>query len=213
MTPFSLQGVYAITDGSVGADLFSKVEQALQGGITILQYRDKSTDKQRRLFEAKTLREYCHQFNVPLIINDDVQLAITAQADGVHLGSEDGALLEARKLLGSESLIGVSCYNDITLAKEAEALGADYVAFGSFFPSPTKPHAPRAPLETLTKAKAQLTTPICCIGGITHDNAASLIEQQADMIAVISTIFATQNISESTRSLTKLFCNDSAQCQ
>lgn len=202
---YSLKGLYAITDGSTGDELYAKVEQALQGGIRILQYRDKTADTQRRLAEAKTLREYCQRFHVPLIINDDVQLAIASQADGVHLGNEDGSFLEARKLLGDERIIGVSCYNDIQLAQQAEELGADYVAFGSFFPSPTKPNAPRANAETLRQAKAQLASPICCIGGITLDNAPLLIDQKPDMLAVISAIFAKENITKSTQRFTQLF--------
>lgn len=202
---YSLKGLYAITDSSTGDELYAKVEQALQGGISILQYRDKTADTQRRLAEAKTLRKYCQRFHVPLVINDDVQLAIASQADGVHLGSEDGSFLEARKLLGDEHIIGVSCYNDIQLAKQAEALGADYVAFGSFFPSPTKPNAPRANAETLRQAKAQLASPICCIGGITHDNASLLIDHKPDMLAVISAIFAKENITKSTQRFTQLF--------
>ncbi|CAA6802012.1 MAG: Thiamin-phosphate pyrophosphorylase (EC [uncultured Thiotrichaceae bacterium] len=202
---YSLKGLYAITDGSVGDELFAKVEQALQGGISILQYRDKSTDKDKRLAEAKTLCAYCHQYNVPLIINDDVQLAIASHADGVHLGSEDGSFLDARNLLGPESIIGVSCYNDIALAKKAEVIGADYVAFGSFFPSLTKPSAPQATIQTLRDAKAQLKSPICCIGGITLENAPLLIQEKPDMLAVISTIFASDNIAKSSNTFKQLF--------
>lgn len=203
--PYAFNGLYAITDGSTGNELFQKTEQALQGGIAILQYRDKTQDTSRRLTEANTLRELCHRFSIPLIINDDVQLAIDAQANGVHLGVDDGSFLAARQRLGTDSIIGVSCYNDLTLAKKAEALGADYVAFGSFFSSPTKPHAPQATVETLREAKNQLTTPICCIGGITLDNAPLLLAEKPDMLAVISCIFATQNITENTRIFAELF--------
>lgn len=202
---YELRGIYAITDGSIGNDLFTKVEQALQGGIGVLQYRDKTSDSSRRLAEANTLRELCNDFAIPLIINDDVQLAVDANAAGVHLGIDDGSIYQARQQLGADSIIGVSCYNELTQARAAEEAGADYVAFGSFFPSPTKPNAPRANATTLRTAKSQLTTPVCCIGGITLDNAHLLLTEAPEMLAVISAIFSSSDITGSTHTFAKLF--------
>lgn len=184
-----MKGLYAITDDSTGNLLLEKVEQALLGGAAIVQYRDKTTDSARREQEARALRALCHEHNALFIINDDVALAKTVQADGVHVGREDSALTVARAALGNTAIIGVSCYNQLELALTAAQHGADYIAFGSFFPSPTKPNAPRATLELLHQAHQQLTLPICAIGGITLENAPDLLVNGADMLAVITDVF------------------------
>lgn len=186
MTP---NGLYVITDGSTGEILLSKVEQALRGGAAIVQYRDKTTDQARREQEAAALRSLCQQHHALFIINDDVALAKAVQADGVHVGRDDSALSTAREALGKAAIIGVSCYNQLELALNAAERGADYIAFGSFFPSPTKPNAPRATLELLHQARQQLALPICAIGGITLENAPDLLANGADMLAVITDVF------------------------
>lgn len=186
----TLNGLYVITDGSTGDVLLSKVEQALRGGAAIVQYRDKTTDTARREQEAAALRTLCQQHNALFIINDDVALAKAVQADGVHVGRDDSALSIARQALGKAPIIGVSCYNQLQLALSAAEQGADYIAFGSFFPSPTKPNAPRATLELLQQARQQLTLPICAIGGITLENAPDLLVNGADMLAVITDVFS-----------------------
>lgn len=186
MTP---NGLYVITDGSTGDTLLSKVEQALRGGAAIVQYRDKTTDQARREQEAAALRSLCQQHHALFIINDDVALAKAVQADGVHVGRDDSALSAAREALGKAAIIGVSCYNQLELALSAAEQGADYIAFGSFFSSPTKPNAPRATLELLRQARQQLTLPICVIGGITLENAPDLLANGADMLAVITDVF------------------------
>lgn len=185
----TLNGLYVITDGSTDDVLLSKVEQTLRGGAAIVQYRDKTTDTIRREQEAAALRSLCQQHNALFIINDDVALAKTVQADGVHVGREDSALVAVRDYLGNTAIIGVSCYNQLELALSAAKQGANYIAFGSFFPSPTKPNAPRATLELLHQARQQLTLPICAIGGITLDNAPDLLANGADMLAVITDVF------------------------
>ena len=192
----NLRGLYVITDGSTGDVLLSKVEQALLGRATIVQYRDKTTDSARREQEARALRALCHEHNALFIINDDVALAKTVQADGVHVGREDSALTVARTALGNTAIIGVSCYNQLELALTAAQHGADYVAFGSFFPSPTKPNAPRATLPLLHEARAQLHVPICAIGGITLATAPALVAEGANMLAVISDVFASNAITQ-----------------
>jgi thiamine-phosphate pyrophosphorylase len=191
----ALNGLYVITDGSTGDTLFSKVEQALQGGAAIVQYRDKTTDGARRMQEAAALRSLCQQHHALFVINDDVALAKAVQADGVHVGRDDSALAAARAYLGNTAIIGVSCYNRLDLALEAAAQGADYVAFGSFFPSPTKPNAPRATLDVLQTARQQLDLPICTIGGITLETAPSLLANGADMLAVITDVFNSPDIA------------------
>lgn len=189
-----MQGLYVITDGSVGNALLTKVELALRGGSAIVQYRDKSVDATRREQEARALQTLCRQHNALFIVNDDVALAKTVQADGVHIGKDDAALAATRDYLGSSVIIGVSCYNRLELALQAAQQGADYIAFGSFFPSPTKPHAPRATLELLREARSQLDIPICAIGGITLENAPSLLASGADMLAVITDVFNNPDI-------------------
>ncbi|MEN9502608.1 MAG: hypothetical protein RI964_1893 [Pseudomonadota bacterium] len=195
-----LRGLYVITDGAVGTALLQKVEQALQGGAAIVQYRDKSTDAPRRYQEASALRALCQQYHALLVVNDDVALAQAVQADGVHVGKDDAALLAARAVLGAAAIIGVSCYNRLDLAVHAQQQGADYVAFGSFFPSPTKPDAPRATLALLVQARQQLPhTPICSIGGITLDNSQALVDAGADMLAVITDVFQQPDITARAR--------------
>ena len=182
------RGLYAISDGP-RPDLLAVVKAALHGGAAMLQYRDKTTDSARRAFEARALRELCARFEVPLIVNDDVELALAVGADGVHLGEDDGDIAVARARLGAGAIIGASCYDTLARARQLAAAGADYLAFGAFFPSPTKPNARRATLDLLRKAKP-LGVPLVAIGGITPDNAPPLVEAGADFLAVISGVFA-----------------------
>ncbi|HMM45443.1 MAG TPA: thiamine phosphate synthase [Candidatus Macondimonas sp.] len=181
-----VRGLYAITDGASSAQaLAERVAAWIAGGARVVQYRDKSPDAARRLMEARALRAVCREAGVPLLINDDVALAATVGADGVHLGRDDVDPAQARAQLGAGALIGVSCYADLEQARAAVAHGADYVAFGRFFASATKPDAPPAPLEVLQAARAALAVPIVAIGGITPDNAPVLIAAGADLVAVI----------------------------
>ena len=185
-----LHGLYAITDEQyIGLYFAPAVEQALKGGARIIQYRNKSTNQSRRLQQAETLRQLCDQYNALLIINDDIELAKEVNADGVHIGRDDTELAQAREKLGTDKIIGVSCYNDIELARKAEEHGADYVAFGAFFSSSIKPEAAEAGLALLQQARDELSIPLCCIGGITADNAAPLLEAGGHMLAVISDVF------------------------
>ena len=180
-------GLYAITDGP-RTDLFGAVEGALKGGVAMLQYRDKTPDAIRRRDEARALRTLCTRFGVPLIINDDVALAREIDADGVHLGEDDSDVIAARSMLGAMRIIGASCYDSMARARDLAAAGVDYLAFGAFYPSPTKPQARRATLGLLTEAKA-LGLPLVAIGGITSDNVRPLVEAGADFVAVITDIF------------------------
>jgi thiamine-phosphate pyrophosphorylase len=201
-TEFNLRGIYAITETGLADEHFlPAVEQALRGGIHMLQYRNKIATPTERTAQAQALLELCNRYRVPLIINDDIELAAASGAAGVHLGRNDASLPQARRRLGTAAIIGVSCYNQLPRALEAQAAGADYVAFGSVYPSPTKPDAVRAPLQLFTQAKQSLHIPVCAIGGIRHDNAAPLLESGVDLLAVISAIFAQKDIESATRNL------------
>ncbi|HEY5802484.1 MAG TPA: thiamine phosphate synthase [Lysobacter sp.] len=181
-------GLYAITpDDNDTARLLARVEIALAAGTTWLQYRNKSADAALRGHQARELLPLCRRHGVALIVNDDWRLAADIGADGAHLGEDDGELAAARAALPG-AILGASCYADLTLAEQAAAAGADYIAFGAFFPSPTKPNARRAGLDLL-RDSARLGLPRVAIGGITPDNARPLVEAGADLLAVISGVF------------------------
>ncbi|MDC9729814.1 MAG: thiamine phosphate synthase [Methyloprofundus sp.] len=186
---FPKTGLYAITkpDNKSIAEIISDVEAALKAGLCALQYRDKQPID--AVFLAGALKELCQQYHTPLIINDHVDLAKKIGADGVHLGKEDGLIQYARQQLGSNAIIGVSCYNDINLALQAEKNSADYVAFGRFYPSSSKPLAAPAELTTLTLAKKSISVPIVAIGGILPTNSQVLLDAGADVLAVIGGVF------------------------
>lgn len=206
MKPLINKGLYAITSNiAETALLLEKVEQALQGGIALLQYRDKISNREETLLRANAIHQLCSKHNVPLIINDNPRLALACHAEGVHLGQSDGSIQQARQLLGKNAIIGVTCHHSLSLAISAEQQGADYVAFGRFFNSTTKPGAPLATIKTLSDAKATLSIPVVAIGGIHHNNAKPLINSGADYLAVVEQIFSADNISENCRRLTALF--------
>lgn len=194
-----LRGLYAITDGQLLAGRFlSYVEAALDGGVTLLQYRDKSGDEARRLREASELLKLCERYKTRLIINDDAELAARLGV-GVHLGQTDGSLPDARALLGHRAVVGATCHGSLELARKAKADGATYVAFGRFFASHTKPDAPAVPLELLGQVRASVNLPIAVIGGITVDNAPQLVEHGADLLAVVHGLFGVETAAEVTR--------------
>ncbi|NOR42579.1 MAG: thiamine phosphate synthase [Gammaproteobacteria bacterium] len=202
-----LKGLYAITDQQLITEenFHASVEATLQGGTRIIQYRDKSDKQNKRLQQAGLLRALCHQYHAICIINDDIELARAVNAHGVHLGKDDLSLTVARQILGENAIIGVSCYNDLDKAIAAENNKADYVAFGAIFSSTTKPEANVAGLDIITKAKQQLSIPVCTIGGITQENIRQVIQQGADMAAVISGIFSADDIKQSTTALSQFF--------
>ncbi|OFZ69218.1 MAG: thiamine-phosphate diphosphorylase [Betaproteobacteria bacterium RBG_16_56_24] len=200
-----ISGLYVITpDEPDTAELLRKVRLALLGGASVLQYRNKPADKALRLEQANALRELTREFSVPLIINDDAQLAQQVSADGVHLGRDDSSVVEARALLGIGKLIGVSCYNRPELARDAVKQGADYVAFGSFFPSIVKPDAVAASPGLLRQARREIAIPLVAIGGITAHNGAQLLEAGAHALAVISAVFGASDIQGAARRFTNL---------
>jgi thiamine-phosphate pyrophosphorylase len=189
---FPARGLYAITqtDNKSAEMIVNEVAAAIRGGAVIVQYRDKNPVDAPGL--AKELVKICHRHHVPLIINDDIALAGQVGADGVHLGRHDGNIKEARKILGADAIIGVSCYNAIALALDAQSQGASYAAFGRFFPSSSKPLAAPADIETLQKAKLELTIPVVAIGGILPENGGRLLAAGADMLAVIGGLFGAE---------------------
>ncbi len=198
-----IAGLYAITNGA-SADLLDHAAAALRGGARILQYRDKGHDYQRRLTEARALAKLCAQQGIPMIVNDDVDLARACGADGVHLGQDDPDITYARTVLGTQAIIGMSCYNDLERGRNCAAQGADYLAFGSFFESASKPQACRAPLDLLPQAKS-LGKPLVAIGGITPDNGRDLIAAGADCLAIIRGVFTAVDIAAAARRYAKLF--------
>lgn len=195
MTDPRLAGLYVLTDERLGERLETAVEAALSGGARLVQYRDKGEDGARREAEGRMLRKLTRRHGALLIVNDDPGLAARVEADGVHLGRDDPGIASARLLLGADAVIGVSCYDSLELARDAVAAGADYVAFGSVYPSPTKPNAVRAPLELLTAAKREFAVSICAIGGITPSKAGPVLAAGADMLAVISSVFSAPDIA------------------
>jgi thiamine-phosphate pyrophosphorylase len=186
-----LRGLYAITDAALCArlGLVESVAQALAGGVRAVQYRDKGCDRDRRFAEAAALASLCRTTGALFIVNDDVELALAVNADGVHVGRDDEGVAAARARLGPGRLVGASCYDRLGLARAAVAAGADYVAFGSFFPSPTKPNAVRADVGLLRRARRELTVPLVAIGGMTPENGISLVAAGADMLAAIGAVF------------------------
>lgn len=201
------RGVYAITEPSLHANTSAMIEAceaAMQGGIRWLQYRHKNAPYSDKLATALALQKLSHAYQVPLIINDDMQLALNVGAAGVHLGQEDGCPAKARALLGEQAIIGVTCHHHLSLAHQAIKDGANYVAFGRFFASTTKPNAVAAPLSVLTDANKIFSQTLVAIGGIDQHNAAQVIGAGAHMIAVAHGLFAATDITAEARKLAAL---------
>jgi thiamine-phosphate pyrophosphorylase len=202
----TVSGLYAVTPEIADTAILSdKVEAALRGGARVIQYRNKSADELLRNLQARAISQLCRRAGACFIVNDSVSLAREVEADGVHLGSCDEDLDSARRVLGPGKLIGVSCYAQLSRARESAASGADYVAFGSFFASPTKPGAVRADMELLAAARLEISIPIVAIGGITADNGADLIACGADALAVVTALFDSADVEQAARQFAALF--------
>lgn len=208
MTNKIRRGLYAITDDLLIApeELLNSAEQAILGGAVMIQYRSKFLDVCLKQRQAAELVALCQRHAVPLIINDDVELALRVGADGVHLGKSDHTIEVARTLLGDNAIIGISCYNELARAQQAKEAGADYIAFGRFFSSQTKPLAIQATISLIGQAKP-FGLPIAVIGGIRHDNASSLIEAGADLLAVVQGVFGQTNVFSAAQKFTALMKN------
>ena len=199
-------GIYLISDSKNLAidDLLDKTEKILDVGISLFQFRDKNSKYEIKKSTALKLQTLCKKYNTLFIVNDDVVLAKEISADGVHLGGDDMDIDMARKILG-DKIIGVSCYNNLEDAITAEIMGADYIALGSFFNSPTKPEARKIAIDLLPIAKSKLNIPVVAIGGITPENGKQLVDNKADFLAIISGIYASTDIINSVKAYKNLF--------
>ena len=204
---FEIKGLYAITDtANLSSELMlTRTEEILRAGAKLLQYRNKQANENTRIAEAEQLLDLCRKYSVPLIINDDISLTVQIGADGVHLGKTDSSVANARERLGNKAMIGCSCYNDLNRAQLVSKSGADYIAFGAFFPSPTKPGAAHATADIIQTAKQKFDLPVVAIGGITPENGQSLIAAGADMLAVISGLYASNDPFNTTKQYIKMF--------
>lgn len=201
-----VRGLYAVTpDEPDILTLGAKVLQAVLGGAKFVQYRNKTASAVQRIAQAIALRDICHAHGAKLIINDHLALALEVNADGLHLGKDDGAVAAARAALGPGRILGVSCYNALDFALQAQEQGADYLAFGSFFASGVKPNAVRVPVTLLQLAKRRLSVPVVAIGGITLDNAPDIVAAGADSIAVISALFDASDVRRAAAQFHQLF--------
>jgi thiamine-phosphate pyrophosphorylase len=203
--PRGLYGITAEADCADAERLLAAAAAALAGGLRLLQYRDKRNSPARRAELGAGLLKLCRAVGVSLIVNDDIDLAASLGADGVHLGLSDGSLAEARTRLGPEAIIGITCADSLERARAAAAGGASYVAFGAFFPSRTKPKAPPMTLERLRLARAELRLPICAIGGITPERAPALVAAGADYVAAIEGLFGAADIRAAARAYAAAF--------
>ncbi|MEO7402665.1 MAG: thiamine phosphate synthase [Burkholderiales bacterium] len=201
-----LRGLYAVTpDTTDTATLLRHCSEALGGGARIIQYRNKTAGPDLARMQAQALLTMTRRSSAALIVNDSLALACEIDADGVHLGADDGDLTGARQTLGPDKWLGASCYNRLETAIDAQAAGADYVAFGAVFTSGTKPSAVRASRALFTEARAALRVPICAIGGLSVENSGLVIAAGADMVAVVSALFYAPDIRAAAASFTALF--------
>ncbi|HBE93216.1 MAG TPA: thiamine phosphate synthase [Gammaproteobacteria bacterium] len=201
-----IHGLYVIIDTETlsGMSFSGTAEQVLKGGARILQYRDKSTDTKRRQQQARVLTGLCRKYDALHIINDDPDLAMSADADGVHVGRDDNSVRDICKAF-PQMLIGASCYNSLELAHQRAGEGASYLAFGSFYPSPTKPQAVKATPALLKSARQELDQPLVAVGGIMAENAQVLIESGADAVAVISAVLKDRDPQRASKDISSLF--------
>jgi thiamine-phosphate pyrophosphorylase len=201
-----ISGLYVVTPDIADTQLLCRlVTAAIEGGASIVQYRNKQASHLLQTQQARALLPICRQHQVPLIINDSIKICLTLDADGVHLGADDGNLSAARARLGAGKILGASCYNQIALAQAAQQAGCDYVAFGACFASSTKPDAAAASLDLFERAKQELTIPSVAIGGITLENGAIAINSGAAAIAVINAIFSAEDVKSTAQQFTQLF--------
>lgn len=205
MRPEHRRLLYAVTpDIADNGLLLGKIEEALAGGVGLLQYRNKTAPPKQRIEQARLLKRLCESFGVPLIVNDHLDVALEIDADGLHLGADDGDLSAARAKLGREKQLGASCYNRVELAENAVECGVSYVAFGAVFGSSTKPQAKQASLDLIRQARDRFSVPICAIGGITVENAAAVLDAGADWLAVIGGLFDGDDVFARARSFKRI---------
>ena len=200
-----IKGIYAITPEEADTKiLLQKVEGCIRGGANLIQYRAKKLSEDLKYVQAEYLKKLCDQHNIPLIINDDIELCVHLDAFGIHLGAKDSTLTEARELLGPHKIIGISCYNDLSRVEKAVNDKADYIALGACFPSSTKPLAPQVKLEIIAEVIKKYQTPIVAIGGINLKNIGLLIQQGVECVALINSLFKEENVETVTQKFSQL---------
>ncbi len=200
-----MQGIYAITPDEDNDDLLlNKIIIAIKGGIRIIQYRHSTATHDVCLRQALSIATICKAHHVMLLINNHIDIAKTCSASGVHLGINDTPITTARAQLGNDAIIGATCYNSLERAKVAQKSGANYIAIGAIFPSPTKPNAPQCSLEKLRTIKQKINLPLIAIGGINFENAQSVLATGVDCIAMVSGLFDTQDITANCQKLTQI---------
>ena len=201
-----MKGLYLVTPDWDDTDaLIKATETALSVGVGLLQYRHKTANSELRLEQASALLKLCRQHNVPFIVNDHIDLCIELDADGIHVGGTDASVAVVRTLIGKDKILGASCYGDFALAEQAQIAGASYVAFGGFYPSRVKKYEVSTSPSIVSKAKSQLTLPVCVIGGMTPDNAKPLVKEGADMVAAISSVYSADDIAVAVKEFAALF--------
>lgn len=204
-TPRIINGLYAITPDYVDTPLLiDKVEEAVESGVSVLQYRNKVATAQLKMQQASLIKDICVQRKVPFIINDDVALCDTLDADGVHLGKDDSTIDDVRHILGPDKIIGISCYNDMERVETMFSKACDYIALGACFPSSTKPNAPHASTEFIKKVMTQASKPVVAIGGINLDNCRSVLDCGVSAIAVVNEIFSSQDITQTVKTFNEI---------
>ena len=201
-----MKGLYLVTpDWDDTEALIKATEIALTVGVGLLQYRHKTASGELRLEQASALLTLCRQHNVPFIVNDHIDLCLKLDADGIHVGGTDASVAVVRTLIGKDKILGASCYGDFSLAEQAQIAGASYVAFGGFYPSRVKKYEVSTPASIVSKAKTELTVPVCVIGGMTPENAKPLVIEGADMVAAISSVYSAADIATAVREFAALF--------
>jgi thiamine-phosphate pyrophosphorylase len=201
-----MQGLYLVTPNwDDTAHLVACTERALGAGGAMVQYRHKDASDELRREQGAALLALCRRYSRPLIINDHVALCLTLGADGVHVGGTDMSVAAARAALGPGKIVGASCYGDLALARAAEQAGADYCAFGGFYPSPVKKYTFTTAPDLLLRARAELGVPLVVIGGMTPDNAAPLVERGADMVAAITSVYLASDPAVAVRAFDALY--------
>jgi thiamine-phosphate pyrophosphorylase len=201
-----MKGLYLVTpDWDDTEALIKATEMALTVGVGLLQYRHKTASGDLRLEQASALLKLCRQLNVPFIVNDHIDLCLKLDADGIHVGGTDASVAVVRTLIGKDKILGASCYGDFALAEQAQIAGASYVAFGGFYPSRVKKYEVSTPASIVSKAKSELTVPVCVIGGMTPENAKPLVREGADMVAAISSVYSAADIAAAVREFVAIF--------
>jgi thiamine-phosphate pyrophosphorylase len=201
-----MKGLYLVTpDWDDTQKMLDVTEAGLRGGAAIVQYRHKTASPELRREQASQLQALCRRYGRPFIINDFVELAMELDADGIHVGGTDAAVAQVRALVGPSKIVGSSCYGSMQLARDAWQAGASYVAFGGFYPSRVKKYEVSTPPEIVAQAKKEIPLPNVVIGGMTQQNSLPLVQQGADMVAAISSVYMVDDPESAARGFAQLF--------